>query len=314
MILRSPCWLSLALAFTVLLLQYGLVKGDADIESVRIHHGYEDMSGRGGDPKAKYWHESVFHPHYDGRFTDHTLPYEEQKANLSLLMQSYLSSMSDIGAETWIIHGTLLGWWWNQKVCSPNHIAISSPDSTTQIMPWDSDIDVQMTNTTVHMLASYYNMTIHTFDIGDDEKRDYMLEVNPKYTDPSYDDTLNVIDARWIDVETGLFIDITAVRPHQSKKGIICSKDQHEEKVQDLFPLRDSLFEGQAVKIPYNYARLLTQEYGNAALTKAEYSDHRFNSTSMEWEKFMTQADEDGDGVKYPDGSVEEEDGDEEEA
>lgn len=271
MILRSPCWLSLALALTALLLQYRLVKGDADIESVRIHHDYKDMSGRGGDPKAKYWHESVFHPHYDGRFTNHTLPYEEQKANLSLLMQSYLSSMSDIGAETWIIHGTLLGWWWNRK-----------------IMPWDSDIDVQMTNTTVHMLASYYNMTVHTFYIGDGEKRDYMLEVNPKYRDPSYGDFLNVIDARWIDIETGLFIDITAVRPHQTKKGIMCSKDQHEEKVQDLFPLRDSLFEDQPVKIPYNYARLLTQEYGNAALTKTEYSDHRFNSTSMEWERFLS--------------------------
>ena len=106
----------------------------------------------------------------------------------------------------------------------------------TQIMPWDSDIDVQMTNTTVHMLASYYNMTIHSFYIGEDEKRDYMLEVNPKYTDPSYEDTLNVIDARWIDIETGLFIDITAVRPHESKKGIICSKDQHEEKVKKPLP------------------------------------------------------------------------------
>ena len=103
-------------------------------------------------------------------------------------------------------------------------------------MPWDSDIDVQMMNTTVHMLAGYYNMTIHTFDIGDDEKRDYMLEVNPKYTDPSYDDTLNVIDARWIDIETGLFIDITAVRPHKAKKGIMCSKDQHEEKVPFSLP------------------------------------------------------------------------------
>ena len=98
-------------------------------------------------------------------------------------------------------------------------------------MPWDSDIDVQMTNDTVHMLASYYNMTIHTFDLGDDEQRDYMLEVNPKYTDPSYDDILNVIDARWIDIETGLYIDITAVRPHKTKKGIMCSKDQHEERV-----------------------------------------------------------------------------------
>lgn len=55
MILRSPCLLSLALAFIALLLHYGPVKGDADIESVRIHHDYEDMSGRGGDPKAKYW-------------------------------------------------------------------------------------------------------------------------------------------------------------------------------------------------------------------------------------------------------------------
>lgn len=55
MILRSPCWLSLALAFIVALLQYGPVNGDADIESVRIHHDYKDMSGRGGDPKAKYW-------------------------------------------------------------------------------------------------------------------------------------------------------------------------------------------------------------------------------------------------------------------
>ena len=50
------------------------------------------------------------------RFTNHTLPYEDQKTNLSLLMQTYLSSMLDIGAETWIIHGTLLGWWWNGKV------------------------------------------------------------------------------------------------------------------------------------------------------------------------------------------------------
>jgi hypothetical protein len=24
--------------------------------------------------------------------------------------------MNAIGAETWIMHGTLLAWWWNQKV------------------------------------------------------------------------------------------------------------------------------------------------------------------------------------------------------
>ena len=83
-----------------------------------------------------------------------------------------------------------------------------------------------MTNTTVHFLASYYNMTIHNF-----KKRNYLLEVNPKYTDGSYEDYLNVIDARWIDTETGLFIDITAVRPRPGKENVLCSKDQHEELV-----------------------------------------------------------------------------------
>ena len=43
-------------------------------------------------------------------------------------------------------------------------------------------------------------------------------------------------------------------------------------QIDDLFPLRDSLFEGQTVKIPYSYAKLLTVEYGKASLTKTKYS------------------------------------------
>ena len=50
------------------------------------------------------------------RFTNHALSYEDQMTNLTALMQGYLSTMVDLGADTWIMHGTLLGWWWNQKV------------------------------------------------------------------------------------------------------------------------------------------------------------------------------------------------------
>lgn len=57
-----------------------------------------------------------FHAHYDGRFGNTVLKNDEQVSHLSALMQSYLSTMADLGAETWIMHGTLLGWWWNQKV------------------------------------------------------------------------------------------------------------------------------------------------------------------------------------------------------
>lgn len=49
-------------------------------------------------------------------FAEDTLPENETLPHLSTLIQTYLSTMADLGAETWIMHGSLLAWWWNQKV------------------------------------------------------------------------------------------------------------------------------------------------------------------------------------------------------
>lgn len=75
-----------------------------------------------------------FHYHYDGRFvplvslfplnvTDSNCRFAEEPLSdnetlphLSALIQTYLSTMADLRAETWIMHGSLLAWWWNQKV------------------------------------------------------------------------------------------------------------------------------------------------------------------------------------------------------
>jgi hypothetical protein len=57
-----------------------------------------------------------FHPHYDGRFAEKELAYHERKVALSNLIQTYLATMNDLKVETWLMHGTLLGWWWNRKV------------------------------------------------------------------------------------------------------------------------------------------------------------------------------------------------------
>ena len=54
MITRPPCWLALALVLLTLALQCAPVRGDADFESVRVLMT-EDSSGKGGDPKEKYW-------------------------------------------------------------------------------------------------------------------------------------------------------------------------------------------------------------------------------------------------------------------
>ncbi|KAI4142309.1 MAG: hypothetical protein L6R39_004988 [Caloplaca ligustica] len=99
-------------------------------------------------------------------------------------------------------------------------------------MPWDSDIDVHVSEGSMEFMASYYNMTIHTVHTTHaPQGKNYMLEVNPKYTNPSPGDHLNTIDARWIDMLSGVFIDITAVHPKRSHPGIMYCKDGHRYRI-----------------------------------------------------------------------------------
>lgn len=247
-----------------------LRKRDADFESVRtrLAKSFVKNSLRGSE---KYFHESTFHPHYDGRFADKQLDYEERQAHLRALIQTYLSCMNGIGVETFLMHGSLLGWYWNRK-----------------IMPWDSDVDMMVSEKSIHHLADYYNMTVHHYTLpGLDAKRDYLLEVNPHYANGTLD-RLNMIDARWIDTDTGLFIDITTLRPNLTaqalgQEGAMMVKDKHHYMYDDIFPLRDSTFEGAAVKIPFAYGDLLIEEYGAKALANTYFEGYRFDPAKSEW-------------------------------
>ena len=219
MLPRRLGWICLALALIPCIL------ADAEFLDVRTHLD-RDKSGKRGDPKNKYFHESTFHPHYDGRFAAKVIKESEKLSHLTAMMQAFLATMSDIGAETWIMHGTLLGWWWNQK-----------------ILPWDSDLDVQVDEPTITFLAKYYNMTEYHYDIPEvNGGRTYLLEVNPHYAIPGIEDKLNVIDARWIDTDTGLFIDISTVRANHTARaagiqGALMCKDRHHYLVPYIPPL-----------------------------------------------------------------------------
>ena len=196
----------------------------ADAEFLDVRTKLErDRSGKKGDPKDKYFHESTFHPHYDGRFANQVLPTDERLPHLTDLIRTFLATAADIGIEVWLMHGSLLGWWWNQK-----------------ILPWDSDLDVQVSEPTIAFLAKYYNMTEYHFRLpGNRKGRTYLMEVNPRYTIRGPEDTHNVIDARWIDTETGLFIDISTVRANhtaraQGVQGALMCKDKHHYLVSGL--------------------------------------------------------------------------------
>ena len=83
----------------------------------------------------------------------------------------------------------------------------------------------------------------------------------------------NVIDARWIDIESGLYIDITALSEKHADTlpGVLSCKNDHRYKVQDLYPLRETVFEGVPANVPQAYERILEEEYGRKSLVLTKY-------------------------------------------
>lgn len=95
----------------------------------------------------------------------------------------------------------------------------------------------QVSEAGIHYLAAYYNMSTFFYKTPrTPEGRYYLLEVNPNYVKREQTDKLNVIDARWIDMESGMFIDITTVRynlTHPAGEGVLSCKDGHEFRVRE---------------------------------------------------------------------------------
>ncbi|KAI0113778.1 LicD family-domain-containing protein [Nemania sp. FL0031] len=100
--------------------------------------------------EEKYFHEpgwDVESGHYDVRFFRGKVAYEEHRPALRNLVRSYLGTFKALGVETWLAHGSLLGWWWNGKV-----------------MPWDYDLDVQVSTATLEFLGDRYNGSLHEYE------------------------------------------------------------------------------------------------------------------------------------------------------
>lgn len=245
-----------------------IFKRDVDFWTVRTRlersYVYAEL-----DKPGKYFHEATFDKHYDGRFADRPLRYDERQEHLSAAVRAYLSKMHEIGIETWLMHGTLLGWYWNRKA-----------------MPWDSDVDVMISESSMHYLASYYNMTMHHFKTpGSEKRRSYLLEINPHCWESGLDQD-NKIDARWIDTDVGLFIDVTVLRRNPTSTELseeMWVKDNHHYAYDDIFPLRDTVFEGTPALIPFAYPDILIEEYGHQALSNGHHEFHYFDADQKAW-------------------------------
>jgi len=238
-----------------------------------------DLSRREEDKsRNKYFHEpggDDIMGHYDIRFFKSVVDYEERTDTLTHMIKAYLNFFRENGLETWIAHGTLLGWWWNGKM-----------------LPWDWDVDTQVSGATLHHLGEKYNQTHNHYVSADGKvKREYLLDVNSWIWERERGDGMIIIDARWIDIRNGLYIDITGLSETHpdAAPGIWVCKNYHRYKTSDLYPMRESMYEGVPAKIPYAYDRILTEEYQQKALVLTEYEGHIWDPSAKEWQKTPEQ-------------------------
>ncbi|KAI0855481.1 LicD family-domain-containing protein [Xylaria cubensis] len=253
--------------------------------------------------EQKYFHEPGWDNesgHYDSRYFRGKVPYEQHRPALRHLVRSYLTTFKTLGAETWLAHGSLLGWWWNGR-----------------IMPWDYDLDVQVSVATLSFLGERYNRSMHEYEYEVDEeeenetflfdtttaetkleridlrssngsdsdnnervatttkvKKTYLLDINPHYSAMTKGNGANIIDARWIDMSNGMFIDITGLREREPERapGVWSCKNNHRYLTSELWPLRRTEFEGVEAWIPYSFDKVLTDEYGAKSLVVEEWA------------------------------------------
>lgn len=209
--------------------------------------------------------------HYDERYFNGIVSYDERTVTQQHMIRAYLKFFRDQGLDTWIAHGTLLGWWWNGKR-----------------LPWDWDMDTQVSSATLKYLGENHNQSMHKYESEDGQiKREYLLDVNPWIWERVRGDGMNIIDARWIDIRNGLFIDITGLSETHpdTMPGVWSCKNYHQYRTTDLYPMRETVFEGVVAKVPYSYDKILIDEYQEKALIVTDYEGHTWNPLVKEWVK-----------------------------
>lgn len=136
--------------------------------------------------------------HYDARFFKGLVPSDVMQPHLFALLQAWLQFVESAGIKSWIAHGSLLSWYWNGG-----------------FFPWDVDIDIQMPIEEFHRLARGYNNTV-IVNLGNDPNKEvrtgrYFLDCATWISHRTSGSGHNNIDARFIDLDSGLYVDITAL-------------------------------------------------------------------------------------------------------
>ncbi|EMG51017.1 MNN4 Protein MNN4 [Candida maltosa Xu316] len=261
------------------------------------------------NPK-KYFHEAnlmkrdprfALGGHYDWRFFNGIInDTPDLSISLHQLLKSWLRFTNHHGLNTWVAHGSLLSWYWNGLQ-----------------FPWDTDIDVQMPIQDLHKLSQMFNQSM-IVDFGNDFDNikfgRYFLDVSNIISQRTRGNGNNNIDARFIDVETGLYIDITGLAISESIAPIRYNpllvgtflernnrdmtisetarnvyleayncRNNHFSRLEELSPLTLSLIEGEFGYVPKDFENIIAVEYTDKSMFDFLYRDFVFLPKLRNW-------------------------------
>ncbi|SMN19361.1 similar to Saccharomyces cerevisiae YKL201C MNN4 Putative positive regulator of mannosylphosphate transferase (Mnn6p), involved in mannosylphosphorylation of N-linked oligosaccharides [Maudiozyma saulgeensis] len=133
--------------------------------------------------------------HRDQRFFHGALIYDqvEYSARLNSMIRTFQKFIKANGLISWLSHGTLYGQLYNGLA-----------------FPWDNDFDLQMPLKHLNYMAQYFNQSIIMEDPREGNGR-FLLDVGTSITVRRHGNGNNNIDARFVDIDSGLYIDITAL-------------------------------------------------------------------------------------------------------
>ncbi|CAI5756638.1 unnamed protein product [Candida verbasci] len=263
------------------------------------------------DNPPKYFHEANIikkeknygiGAHYDWRFINGIINYTpKQPLAIHALIKAWLKLTNLHNLNTWVAHGSLLSWYWNGLQ-----------------FPWDGDIDVQMPISDLHKLSRSFNQSL-IIDYGTNSDLKFgrfFLDCSTFISHRSRGNGNNNIDARFIDVDTGLYIDITGLAVSETKAPtrynnllkntnldrnskdatitqyqrnsymqIFNCRNNHFLKFDEISPLRLSLIEGEYTYIPSEFELAILYEYGDKSLKDTSFKNYIYLPKLRLWIK-----------------------------
>ncbi|KAI0464380.1 hypothetical protein LJB42_001993 [Komagataella kurtzmanii] len=243
--------------------------------------------------------------HYDYRFFSGLIDktqinhFEDETERKKIIMHRLLRTWQYFTYHNniinWISHGSLLSWYWD---------GLS--------FPWDNDIDVQMPIMELNNFCKQFNNSLVVEDVSQGFGR-YYVDCTSFLAQRTRGNGNNNIDARFIDVSSGLFIDITGLAltgstmPKRYSNKLIKQpkkitdstgstpengltrnlrqnlnaqvyncRNGHFYQYSELSPLKLSIVEGALTLIPNDFVTILETEYQRRGLEKNTYAKYLY--------------------------------------